>query len=128
MTVDGCTIRSPAKLNQGHATGSRIFKRVDLYLYSTLGLRGLLQGELYLYLYIYINLFNSYVALKWDSKHFKNIFEMTRIQISAHRSLLMRVQVFFTPWGKCRDTGIIRNCNVTDSFHSFFQFTRCAGA
>jgi hypothetical protein len=31
----------------------------------------------------------------------------------------MKVQVLFSPWGKCRDTSIIRNCNVTDSFTTF---------
>ena len=69
---------------------------------------------------MYIHLFNSDVALKWDSKHFKVLFEMFRIQISAQRSLFfMRVQVFFTPWGKCQDTSIIRNCNVNYAFHNF---------
>ena len=73
-----------------------------------------------IYIYIYIHLFNSEVILKWDNKHFKDIFEMFRIQISAQRSLLfMRVQVFFTPWRKFRDISIIRNCNVTDYFHNF---------
>jgi len=60
-----------------------------------------------------------------DSQHLKVIFEMSHVQISVQRSLfLMKVQIFFTPCGKCRNTGIIRNCNVTDSFHiissSFF--------
>ena len=62
-------------------------------------------------------------------KHFKVIFEISRFQISAQRSLIfMKVEVFFTPWGKCRDTGIIRNYNVTDSSHilssSFFTNQR----
>ena len=53
-----------------------------------------------IYIYTYIHLFNSEVALKWDSKHFKDIFEMSRSHISAQRSLLfMKAQVFFTPWG-----------------------------
>ena len=69
---------------------------------------------------IYIHIFNSEVALHWDSKHCKVTFEISRIQISAQTSLLfMKVQVFFPPWDKCRDTSIIRNCNVTDSFHNF---------
>jgi len=34
------------------------------------------------------------------------IFGVSRIQISTQRSLIfMRVQVFFIPWSKCRDTG-----------------------
>jgi len=45
---------------------------------------------------------------------------MSRIQVSAQRSLLfMTVKVFFTAWGKFRDTSIIRNCDVTDSFYNF---------
>jgi len=40
----------------------------------------------------------------------------------------MKVQVFFTSWGKCRDTGIIQNYNVTDSSNvlssSFFTNQR----
>ena len=81
-----------------------------------------------MYIYIYTHLFNSEVALKWDSRHFKVIFEISRIQISAQTSLLFpKMQVFFTPWGKCRDTGIIRNY-VTDSSHilpiSFFTNQR----
>ena len=40
----------------------------------------------------------------------------------------MTLKVFFTPWGKCRDTSIIRNCDVTDSFYNFSSFTHCTGA
>ena len=47
------------------------------------------------YIFKYIHLFNSEVALKWDSKHFIFIFEISRIQISAPRPLFfMKVQVF----------------------------------
>ena len=84
-----------------------------------------------MYIYIYIHLLNSEVALRWDSKHFKVIFQMSLVQISAQRSLLLtKLQIFFTPCGKCQDTGIVRNCNVTDSFHilssSFFTNHRTA--
>jgi hypothetical protein len=55
-----------------------------------------------------IHLFNSEVALKWDSNNVKVILEMSPIEISAHRSLfLMKVQIFFTACSKCLDTGII---------------------
>ncbi len=88
---------------------------------------------IYIYICIYTHLLNSEVPLQWDCKHFKVIFEMSCVQISAQRSLLLtKLQIFFTPCGKCRDTGIIQNCNVTDSFHilssSFFtnhRTTRC---
>jgi len=75
---------------------------------------------IYVYIYTYTHLFNSEIVLQWDSKYFKVIFEISHIHISVQKSLLfMKVQVFCTPWGKCRDTGIIQNCNVTDSFHNF---------
>jgi hypothetical protein len=83
----------------------------------------------YIYIYTPTHLFNSEVARKWDRKHFKFIFEIFSIQISAQRSLLFtRVEVYFTPWVKCRDTLIICNYNVTDSSHilcsSFFTNQR----
>jgi len=68
---------------------------------------------------IYIDLFNSKIALQWDSKHFKVIFEMSRIHISAQRSLLfMKAQVFFTPCGKCRGTGITSLKQLQETIHS----------
>jgi hypothetical protein len=56
---------------------------------------------------VYIHSFYSEVALNWDSKHFNVIFKISRIQITAQRSLLCKKeQVFYTAWGKCPDTGI----------------------
>ena len=123
MTVHGCIVRSPAKLHQSHVTGSRDIQKSRpiplLHLWASVACYRLIFTFIS-YIFIYIYIYNPDVALKWERKHFKVLFEMSRIQISAQKSLsFMRVQVFFTPWGKCRDNSIIRNCNVTDSFHNF---------
>jgi len=104
VTVHGCTVRSPAKLHQNHATGSRDIHKSKpiplLHLWASMAC----YRVNFTFTFIYIHSFNSYVALKWESKQFKVIFKMSRIQISARRSLFfMRVKVFFTPWGKCRE-------------------------
>jgi len=61
-------------------------------------------------IYIYVCIF-IYLIQHWspvDGKHFKVIFEMSCVQISAQRSLLLlKVQIFFTAWIKYLDIGII---------------------
>jgi hypothetical protein len=75
--------------------------------------------------YIHIYLFHSEINLQWTVSTSK-LFSRCPAFKSLPRGhlLLTKLQIFFTPYGKCRDTGIIRNYNVADSFHilssSFF--------
>jgi len=116
-----CWVQNPASpISQSrHFNDSTILAPNNIYLY--------------IYIYIYIHLFNSEIALQSDSKNFSVIFEMTHIHISAHRSLLfMKAQVYFTPWGKCQDTGItslkqlqetIRSTLLLGSFYLLYMYS-----
>jgi hypothetical protein len=77
------------------------------------------------YIYICIFIYLIQKLLCSGQSALKVIFEKFCVQLSAQRALfLLKVQIFFTAWSKYLDAGIIRKCNVTNSFHilssSFF--------